>query len=122
MIVGTKLELSPLLAAPCPVVRFNALVGGRYKLRILWELRRGARRYSEIGRALVDARGGQPITARVLSRELRELAATGLLSRKQFPTIPPRVEYTLTAEGRALLGVLRAICRWDERASRPRRA
>ena len=96
------------------MVRFNALTGGKYKLRILWELRRGPRRYSEIGRALVDATGGRPVTPRVLSRELRDLCATKLLSRKQFPGVPPRVEYRLTDSGKELLGVLRAICRWAE--------
>lgn len=113
MIASTKMEVS-LLRAPCPVVRFNALTGGKYKLRILWELRQGARRYSEIGRALVDATGGRPITPRVLSRELRDLCQTRLLTRKQFPGVPPRVEYRLTDSGKQLLGVLRAICRWAE--------
>lgn len=108
MLVSTNLEVS----APCPVVRFNALTGGKYKLRILWELQGAARRYSEIQRALVDATGGARITPRVLSRELRELCDAGLLARKQFPVIPPRVEYRLTKDGRALTGVLRAICRW----------
>ena len=96
-------------------MRFNALTGGKYKLRILWELREGPRRYSQIQRALVDARGGQPVTPRVLSRELRELrdrAGARLIARKQFPGVPPKVEYRMTDEGRALLGVLRAICKW----------
>ena len=106
--------------APCPVVRFNAMTGGKHKLRILWELRRGARRYSEIQRALVAATGGGFITPRTLSRELRELCETQLIARKQFPVIPPRVEYRLTREGRAMLGVLRAVCRWGEQASRSR--
>jgi DNA-binding HxlR family transcriptional regulator len=111
------LEVPELLAAPCPVVRFNAIVAGKYKLRILWELRAGAKRYSEIGRALQDATGGQPITPRVLSRELKELTVNELISRKQFPGVPPRVEYKLTPSGRALSGVLRAICRWGGPAS-----
>jgi DNA-binding HxlR family transcriptional regulator len=103
------------IRAPCPIVRFNALVGGRHKLRILWELRGRARRYSEIQRALSEANGGAAITPRVLSRELRELCDEGLLDRKQYPVIPPKVEYRLTAEGHDMLGVLRAICRWDDR-------
>jgi DNA-binding HxlR family transcriptional regulator len=100
-------------------VRFRALVSGRYKLRILWELRSGAARYSAIQRALVDASGGARITPRVLSRDLKELGANGLVTRRQFPTVPPRVEYALTPEGRALLGVMRAICRWGERQPGP---
>jgi DNA-binding HxlR family transcriptional regulator len=96
----------------CPIVRFNALVGGKYKLRILWEVRDSPKRYSEIQRALGVALGGRAITPRVLSRELRELHESELLARKQFPVIPPRVEYRLTREGRALLSVMRSICRW----------
>jgi DNA-binding HxlR family transcriptional regulator len=102
----------PLTLAPCPIVRFNALVGGKYKLRILWELRDGPRRYSAIQQALGAAMGGRAITPRVLSRELRELCASGLTARKQYPVIPPRVEYRLSERGRAMLGVLNAICRW----------
>jgi DNA-binding HxlR family transcriptional regulator len=110
---STFLEARRLAAeAPCPIVRFNALVGGKHKLRILWELRNGPRRYSQVQRALVDAMGGGSITPRVLSRELRELAATRLIARKQFNAVPPRVEYRLTDEGRRIEAVLRAICRW----------
>jgi DNA-binding HxlR family transcriptional regulator len=94
------------------VVRFNALTGGKYKLRILWELRQGARRYSEIQRALSDATGGLAITPRVLSRELRQLAEAELITRTQFLEVPPRVEYRMTRQGRAMLPVMRAICRW----------
>jgi DNA-binding HxlR family transcriptional regulator len=106
--------MSPL--PPCPIVRFNDLVGGRHKLRVLWEVRRGARRYSEIRRALVLATGGGSITPRVLSRELKELETAGLLHRQQFPEVPPRVEYSLTPDGRTLLPVMNAICRWSARA------
>jgi DNA-binding HxlR family transcriptional regulator len=105
-----------LTDAPCPIVRFNALVGGKYKLRILWELRAKARRYSEIERALVDATGGRAVTPRVLSRELKELAAAGLITRHQYLVVPPRVDYRVAPAGRALLGVTRAICRWAERS------
>jgi DNA-binding HxlR family transcriptional regulator len=112
MSASTNLEVPALEDAPCPVVRFNALAGGKHKLRVLWELRDGPRRYSVIQRALVAASGGRAITPRVLSRELRELVQSELLERRQFETIPPRVEYSLTPEGRRMLAVLRAICRW----------
>jgi DNA-binding HxlR family transcriptional regulator len=96
----------------CPVVKFNDVVGGKYKLRILWELTPGPRRYTHVQRALAGAMGGRRITPRVLSRELRELAAAGLIARRQYPVIPPKVEYSLTPAGRALRSVLRAICKW----------
>lgn len=102
---------------PCPIVWFNDLLGGRHKLRIVWELRHGARRYSEVQRALVVATGGRSITPRVLSRELKELEAAGLIRRKAFPEVPPRVEYSLTAEGKALVPVMNSICRWASKAN-----
>jgi DNA-binding HxlR family transcriptional regulator len=102
---------------PCPVVWFNDLLGGRHKLRVVWELRRGARRYSEVRRALVSATGGRSITPRVLSRELKELEAAGLIHRKAYPEVPPRVEYSLTAAGKALVPVLNGICRWASKAN-----
>ena len=116
MIASTKMEVQAA-TAPCPIVRFNALTAGKYKLRILWELRTTPRRYSALARALGDATGGAAITPRVLSRELRDLAAAGLIDRKQYPVIPPRVEYRMTPEGRALLGVMRAVCRWGEKTA-----
>ena len=98
--------------APCPVVRFNALVAGKYKMRILWALRAAPQRYSELQRALVEATGGRRITPRVLSRELRQLEAAALITRQVFAVVPPRVEYRMATRGREMLGVLRAICRW----------
>lgn len=99
---------------PCPIVRFNDLVGGKYKMRILWEVRSGPRRYSEVRRALVAATDGRNITPRVLSRELKELVAAGLLHRVAYAEVPPRVEYGLTGDGQQLLPVLEAIVAWDE--------
>ncbi|HTE45680.1 MAG TPA: winged helix-turn-helix transcriptional regulator, partial [Gemmatimonadaceae bacterium] len=58
----------------CPVHRFQQLIGGKYKLRILWDLQNGPLRYSEIRRTLLQGQLGTPvIPARVLSRELRAL-------------------------------------------------
>jgi DNA-binding HxlR family transcriptional regulator len=116
MIVGTDLE-ALAVTAPCPIVRFNALTAGKYKLRLLWALRRGVKRYSELARDLADAAGGASITPRVLSRELRGLAAAGLITRKAYPVVPPRVEYRMTPRGRALMGVMRAVCRWGEQTA-----
>jgi DNA-binding HxlR family transcriptional regulator len=90
-------------------------------IRILWEVRGDARRYVELQRALSAAMGGRAITPRVLSRELRQLVEAGLVTWKQYPVIPPRVEYRATAEGRALLPVMR----WgggEPAAARPRGA
>ncbi len=96
----------------CPAIAFDRIVGGRYKLRILWTLHYGTRRYGEIGRSLLRGTLGKPITPRILSCELRELEARGLISRRSYPIVPPKVEYSLTDRGRTLLPVLTEIVRW----------
>ena len=96
----------------CPAIAFDRIVGGRYKLRILWLLARGSHRYGEIGRSLLRGTLGKPITPRILSRELRELEQRGLIARKAYPVVPPKVEYSLTDRGRSLLPVLSEIVRW----------
>lgn len=96
----------------CPTIAFDRIVGGRYKLRILLILRRGPRRYGEIGRGLLKGMMGSAITPRILSRELRHLEASGLIDRKAYPVVPPKVEYTLTERGRDLLPIVDAITDW----------
>lgn len=96
----------------CPAIAFDRIVGGRYKLRILLLLRDGPRRYGDIGRGLLYGTMGSTITPRILSRELHDLASWGLIDRKSYPVVPPKVEYTLTERGRGLLPVVEAIIAW----------
>jgi DNA-binding HxlR family transcriptional regulator len=96
----------------CPAVGFSLIVGGKYKLRILWALAKRPHRYSEIRASLLKGTLGKPVTPRVLSRELKELQQRGLIHRKQFDVMPPKVEYSLTAVGRGLVPVLDAIVEW----------
>lgn len=96
----------------CPLIAFDRICGGRYKLRILMILRRGPKRYGEIGRGLLKGTMGSAITPRILSRELRDLEASGLIDRKAYPVVPPKVEYSLTERGRGLLPVVDAIASW----------
>jgi DNA-binding HxlR family transcriptional regulator len=108
----------------CPLVGFQQVVGGKYKLRILWELTKGPRRYGELRRSLTDATLGKPVTPRVLSRELRDLETRGLLHRKQYPVVPPKVEYRLSETGETLVPVMQGILKWwvgGGKASLPRR-
>ena len=96
----------------CPLIVFDQVAGGKYKLRALWTLRDGPRRYGEIRRSLVTACHGKPVTPRRLSRELKELAARGLVERTEYPGVPPRVDYALTGAGRDLLPIVDAIIAW----------
>lgn len=96
----------------CPLIVFDRIAGGKYKLRALWTLRDGPRRYGEIRRSLVVACHGKAVTPRVLSRELKELAARDLVERTEYPGVPPRVDYRLTDSGRDLLPIVDAIIAW----------
>jgi DNA-binding HxlR family transcriptional regulator len=88
--VLTGLDMSHIRL--CPAIAFNKIVGGRYKLHILCVLHRGPLRFGEIGRSLVKGGLGTPITPRVLSRELKEMTEWGLISRKDYGTVPRKVE------------------------------
>jgi DNA-binding HxlR family transcriptional regulator len=96
----------------CPLMAFNTAAGGKYKMRILWELKDGTRRYGELRRSAIVAARGAPVTPRVLSRELKDLHALGLIHRHQYPVVPPKVEYKLTPLGRSLVPVIRQVVKW----------
>ena len=76
-------------------------------LELAMELVGGAKRFSELKRKLGD------ITQKMLTLQLRELEAAGLLTRTVYPVIPPHVEYSLTERGMALAPVLRGLCAWS---------
>jgi DNA-binding HxlR family transcriptional regulator len=96
----------------CPAVGFSLIVGGKYKLRILWILIQRSYRYGEIRKSLLKGTLGKPVTPRVLSRELKELQLRGLIHRRQYDVVPPKVEYSLTELGRGLVPILEAIVDW----------
>src|SRR5689334_51872 len=94
----------------CPIMAFQKVISGKYKVRILWDLKEGALRYSEIKRGLLrGAEGSAEIAPRVLSRELKALTEAGLIDRKDFGLVPPHVEYRLTRKGRSLVPIVGAI-------------
>ena len=90
----------------CPVELTLSAIGGKWKILILWNLRDATLRYSALRRALPK------VTHKMLSQQLRELAADGLVHREVYPVVPPKVEYSLTDEGRRLVPVLREMQQW----------
>lgn len=92
--------------AHCPVRTTLALIGGKYKVFILWALFEGTLRFNQIQKAVPQA------NAKMLSQQLKELERDGLIDRKAYPVIPPRVEYSLTPLGQSLRPVLACIYRW----------
>jgi DNA-binding HxlR family transcriptional regulator len=100
----------------CPVSAFQKMISGKYKLRILWDLKDGPLRYGEIKSGLLrGVEGTKEIAPRVLSRELKALAQSGLITRKDYHVVPPKVEYRLTAIGRSFVPVIAEIRKWGER-------
>jgi DNA-binding HxlR family transcriptional regulator len=97
----------------CPVAAFQKMISGKYKLRIVWDLQDGALRYSAVRSGLLRGQAGtQEIAPRVLSRELKALTESGLIERKDFGVVPPRVEYRLTAKGESFVPVIASIRKW----------
>jgi DNA-binding HxlR family transcriptional regulator len=103
-------------ACGCPVAAFQKMISGKYKLRIVWDLKDGPRRYGEIRTGLLRGMAGSTeIAPRVLSRELKALTESGLIDRKDFGVVPPKVEYRLTRKGRTFVPVVAAIKDWGTR-------
>lgn len=93
-------------SARCPVRTTLALIGGKHKVFILWNLFDGTKRFGELQRAVPQA------NAKMLSQQLKELERDGLIARKAYPVIPPKVEYSLTELGKSLKPVLTCIYTW----------
>ena len=102
--------------AGCSVERALSLIDGKWKIVILHKLLRGTLRFNEIRRRI------PAVTQRMLTRQLRELEADGLLIRTVYAQVPPRVEYSLSARGRSLEPVILALKEWGDRNLLPSRA
>lgn len=85
-----------------------AVVGGKYKASILWHLAQDVMRFSALQRQFSS------ITRKMLTQQLRELEADGLVHREVFPQVPPKVEYSLTVKGRSIYPILEKMCKWGQ--------
>ena len=96
---------------PCTLSVAMDLVGGKWKAVILYHLQEGSKRFGELHSHLRDA------TETILSRQLKQLEHSGLVSRRVYGSKPPlRSEYALTEFGRSFLPVLAALTEWGNRA------
>src|ERR1700692_3263293 len=104
------------LTCRCPVAAFQKMISGKYKLRIVWDLQDGPKRYGEIRSGLLrGASGRAAIAPRGLRRELKALTESGLIDRRDYGVVPPKVEYRLTRKGRSFVPVIAAIRDWGAR-------
>jgi DNA-binding HxlR family transcriptional regulator len=119
MIMAHSMAVSgskPTVTCGCPVAAFQKMITGKYKLRIIWDLQNGPLRYGEIRSGLLrGAQGSREIAPRVLSRELKALAHCGLIDRKDYRVVPPKVEYRLTRKGQTFIPIIAAIRKWGTR-------
>lgn len=101
-------ETEPAHGGCCPVVNTLDIIGGKWKVLILYYLYGETRRFNELQRLLAG------VTQRMLTLQLRELEHDGIVHREVYPQVPPKVEYSLTAFGRTLMPVIEAMHRWGE--------
>lgn len=87
----------------CPVDLTLQIVGGRWKGIVIWNLRENKLRFSALKKALVT------INDKMLSQVLKELEVHGIVSRKVYELVPPKVEYALTKEGKKLLPIMQSM-------------
>jgi DNA-binding HxlR family transcriptional regulator len=92
----------------CPAEYTLAVIGGRWKIPLVYHLQAGGRRFSELSRAL------KGVSQKVLTQQLREMERDGLVARRVYAQVPPRVEYSLTELGMSLRPVVDAMCGWGE--------
>ena len=90
----------------CPVEAVLSIIGGKYKPIILYHLIEKTLRFGELKKFLPQA------TPKMLTQQLRELEADGLIKRKVYAVVPPKTEYSLTEFGKTLTPILTNICNW----------
>jgi len=91
-----------------PVELALHVMGGKWKMPILWRLQDRTYRYSELRRSL------KRVTDRVLTKQLRELEADGLIERTVHPVVPPHVDYDITELGRTAIPAIETLRQWGD--------
>ncbi|WP_326819651.1 winged helix-turn-helix transcriptional regulator [Streptosporangium sp. NBC_01756] len=102
-------DVPSLVSTACPVSEVLDRVAGKWSIGILMAAAHGPVRFSELERSLTG------VSRRMLTLNLRKLERDGLLVRTVHPSVPPKVEYTVTEAGRALHDALLALTAWTER-------
>ena len=92
----------------CPVETALDVLAGKWKILILWYLRSETKRFNELQKLLPRT------TQKMLIQKLRELENDGIIERKVYPVVPPKVEYSLTEYGTTLKPILKQLYLWGE--------
>jgi DNA-binding HxlR family transcriptional regulator len=93
----------------CPMYITINIFSGKWKIAILWQLSKGVIRFNELQKLLLN------ITQKTLTMQLRELEKDGVIYRKIYAEVPPKVEYGLTELGESLKPILILMCEWGKK-------
>lgn len=103
-----RMDIEKIRSYYCPIEATMDIIGGKYKVLIIYELINKTLRYSELQRLLPRA------TPRMLSRQLKELEADGVVRRVLYPVVPPKTEYSLTELGESLVPMILDLSDWGK--------
>lgn len=102
------MDTEKLKTFECPLEATMAMIGGKYKILIVYFLINRTLRYSELQKLLPQA------SPKMLAQQLKELERDGLINRMLYPVVPPKTEYSLTRLGKSLAPIILAIYQWGE--------
>lgn len=102
------MDVEKLKIFECPLEATLAMIGGKYKILIVYFLINQTLRYSELQKLLPQA------SPKMLAQQLKELERDGLINRTLYPVVPPKTEYSLTELGKSLSPIILAIYQWGE--------
>lgn len=97
-----------ILTHNCPVEAAMEVIGGKYKVIIIWNLVGKTLRYNQLKKAIPQ------VTPKMLSQQLKELEADGIINRILYPVVPPKTEYSLTEIGKTLAPIIESLCEWGK--------
>lgn len=103
------MEYEKLNKYDCPIDFTMNLIVGKWKVLIIWELGEGTKRFTELEKLLPG------ISRKVLVEQLKELELYQIIERKVYPQIPPKVEYSLTEQGKELFPVFDSLYKWGQK-------
>lgn len=103
------MDIEKLKGFDCPLEATLSMIGGKYKILIVYFLINQTLRYSELQRLLPQA------SPKMLAQQLKELERDNLIHRELYPVVPPKTEYSLTELGKSLTPIILAIYQWGEK-------
>lgn len=108
VILGGFMSTSENRNNVCPLQLVQQVIGGKWKIMILWSLREKTRRFNELQRLFPD------ITQTMLTKQLRELEKDNFIHREVYKEVPPKVEYSLTSIGKDFMSIVQQMYNWGE--------